>query len=333
MCVSQIVREFISSEIDLERIRKTYFEHLKQTCDDFPFSDDVVLKKRMFTRSGEPLPVRLEQDIYVIIEVAEGGDSYMLKPMISTAKTRKSTIARAIPDIETENQVGNVRQPGKCMCSRDSCILKDQISTLQADHLILKQAMYASNELRTKETEATKDLLRSIKVQTLMCTEAIKDCSDSTLSTIRNLVSASVARITELEDRLRVIQVHPLLDDVNNQDLNTEYTGNCVLGSSATFTAVPICVSVIGSPDIRSDVSSVPEVIGNQYDKPLVSDKTYGVDKLCNRACSRRVPTTTEHSSQETSVQIRCVSQSGQMTFLQVTGRREVTLTLSTWPK
>ncbi|KAH3870076.1 hypothetical protein DPMN_033256 [Dreissena polymorpha] len=260
MCVLQIVREFSSNEIDLERIRNTYFEHLKQTCEDFPFSDDVVLKKRMFTRSGEPLPVRLAQYIHAIIEVAEGGDPYMLKSMISTAKARKSTVARAIPDTDVENQVGNGRQPGKCMCSSDICILKDQISTLQADHLILKQAVYASNEMRKKETEASKDSLRSIKIQILMCNEAIKDCSDSTVSTIRNLVSASVARITELEDRLRVLEVHPLLDDANNQDLNTEYTGNCVLDSSVTFTAVPICVSVIGSPDIRGDISSVPEV-------------------------------------------------------------------------
>ena len=300
MCVLQIVREFSSNEIDLEWIRNTYFEHLKQTCEDFPFSDDVVLKKRMFTRSGESLPVRLAQDIYAIIEVAEGGDPYMLKSMISTAKARKSTVARAIPDTDVENQVGNGRQPGKCMCSSDICILKDQISTLQADHLILKQAVYASNEMRTKETEATKDSLRSIKVQILMCNEAIKDCSDSTLSTIRNLVSASVARITELEDRLRVLEVHPLLDDANNQDLNTEYTGNCVLDSSVTFTAVPICVSVIGSPDIRGDVSSVPVVIDNQFDKPLVSDKTLDFVQPSNRACSRRVPTTTEHTSQVT---------------------------------
>ncbi|KAH3813110.1 hypothetical protein DPMN_141560 [Dreissena polymorpha] len=116
----------------------------------------------MFKRSGEPLPVRLAQDIYAIIEVAEGGDPNL--SMISTAKARKSTVVRAIPDIETENQVGNGRQPGKCMCSSDICILKDQISTLQADHLILKQAMFASNELRTKETEATKDSLWSFKV-------------------------------------------------------------------------------------------------------------------------------------------------------------------------
>ncbi|KAH3793344.1 hypothetical protein DPMN_146852 [Dreissena polymorpha] len=155
MCVLQIVRYFSSSEIDLERIRKTYFEHLKQTCEDFPISNDVVLKRRMCTRSGEPLPVRLAQDIYAIIEVAEGGDPYILKSMISTERARKLTVARAIPDIDTENQFGNGRQLGKCMCSHDICILKDQISTFQADHLFLKQAMYASNELRTKEIEAT----------------------------------------------------------------------------------------------------------------------------------------------------------------------------------
>ncbi|KAH3783622.1 hypothetical protein DPMN_161564 [Dreissena polymorpha] len=58
----------------------------------------------MFTRSGEPLPVQLAQDIYAIIEVAEGRDPYLLKLMISTAKARNSTVVRAIPGIETENQ-------------------------------------------------------------------------------------------------------------------------------------------------------------------------------------------------------------------------------------
>ncbi|KAH3803442.1 hypothetical protein DPMN_131703 [Dreissena polymorpha] len=294
----------------VDRAPAQHFEHLKQTCEDFPFNDDVVLKKRMFTRSGEPLPVRFAQDIYAIIEVAEGGDAYMLKSMISTAKARRSTVARAIPDTDVENQVGNGRQPWKCMCSSDICILKDQISTLQADHLILKQAVYASNEMRTKETEATKDSLRSIKVHILMCNEAIKDCSDSTLWTIRNLVSASVARITELEVRLRVLEEHPLLDDANNQDLNTEYTGNCVLDSSVTFTAVPICVSVIGSPDIRGDVSSVPEVIDNQCNKHRVSDKTHKVEKLSNRAFSLRVPTTTKHSSQQLPIPVRVTERS-----------------------
>jgi len=81
MCIAQIMREFSSSESDLERVRYTYFDHLKQTCEDFPFGEDAELKKRMFTRSGDPLPVRLAQDIYAIIEVAEGGDPNVLKPM------------------------------------------------------------------------------------------------------------------------------------------------------------------------------------------------------------------------------------------------------------
>ncbi|KAH3824749.1 hypothetical protein DPMN_126602 [Dreissena polymorpha] len=89
MCVLLIVREFSSSEIDLERIRNTYFENLKQTFEYFPVSDDVVLKNKMFTRSSKTLPVRLAQDIKAIIEVAEGRDTYMLKSMISTAKARK----------------------------------------------------------------------------------------------------------------------------------------------------------------------------------------------------------------------------------------------------
>jgi len=67
------VSSLLDSETDLERVRNTYFEHLKQTYEEFPFGADAELKRRMFMRSGDPLPVRLAQDIYVIIDVAEGG--------------------------------------------------------------------------------------------------------------------------------------------------------------------------------------------------------------------------------------------------------------------
>ncbi|KAH3824051.1 hypothetical protein DPMN_125879 [Dreissena polymorpha] len=66
-----------------------------------------MLKKRMLTRSGEPLPVRLAHDIYAITEVADGGDPYMLNSMISSANAWKSTVAPANPDKESVNQVGN----------------------------------------------------------------------------------------------------------------------------------------------------------------------------------------------------------------------------------
>jgi len=73
--VAQLVRDYSSSETDLERVRDAYFDHIKSTKDSLPFGPDTCLKRRMFTRTGEPVYVRLAHDIRSIIEVTEGGDS------------------------------------------------------------------------------------------------------------------------------------------------------------------------------------------------------------------------------------------------------------------
>ncbi|KAL4223405.1 hypothetical protein ACF0H5_016876 [Mactra antiquata] len=71
-CVSQIVKQFDSSDSELEKVRDFYFESLKMTYEDFPFGENFCLKRRMFTRSGDPLSWRLAQDIYHIVSVTEG---------------------------------------------------------------------------------------------------------------------------------------------------------------------------------------------------------------------------------------------------------------------
>ncbi|KAL4219955.1 hypothetical protein ACF0H5_020366 [Mactra antiquata] len=92
MCVLEIARAHAFSDTDLERVRTDYFLHLKDTCPNFPFGDIATLKRRVLTRNGDPLHVKLAQDIYCIVEVAEGGDPATLKPLISGGRTKKTTI-------------------------------------------------------------------------------------------------------------------------------------------------------------------------------------------------------------------------------------------------
>ncbi|KAH3777587.1 hypothetical protein DPMN_179035 [Dreissena polymorpha] len=82
MCVQSIVREYASSESDLDRIRCQYFEHLKQVNLDFPFNQNSELRRRVYTRSGESVAIRLAQDIHLMIEVIEGGDYSIIKNMM-----------------------------------------------------------------------------------------------------------------------------------------------------------------------------------------------------------------------------------------------------------
>jgi hypothetical protein len=78
MFVTQILRDYHSNEQELDRIRTEYFEHLKTTHVGFPFGSDAELKRRVSTRTGDPVAIKLAQDIHTIIDVVQGGDPISL---------------------------------------------------------------------------------------------------------------------------------------------------------------------------------------------------------------------------------------------------------------
>lgn len=47
MFVTQIIRDYASSEPDLEKVRTEYFEHLKIVHVTFPYGQDAELKRRV----------------------------------------------------------------------------------------------------------------------------------------------------------------------------------------------------------------------------------------------------------------------------------------------
>ena len=53
MFVAQLLKDYLISETDLDRIRTEYSAHLKQVTPDFPFGSDAELTLRMTTRNGE----------------------------------------------------------------------------------------------------------------------------------------------------------------------------------------------------------------------------------------------------------------------------------------
>lgn len=125
---------------------------------DFPYGVGAELKRRVPTRSGEPVAVKLAQDIHSIIEVTEDGDCGVLKPLISASKTRKTAVpstARASKD--------------KCSCSDELFVLKDTLSSVQADILLLKQTQHAAEKLRAEQMNCVKSVITQVKSDIDMC--------------------------------------------------------------------------------------------------------------------------------------------------------------------
>jgi len=137
MRVQMILRDNASCENDLDLLRCQYFEMLKDSCDDFPFGNSAELKRCMFTRSGEPVAVRLAQDLYSIISVTDGENHSILKGMISSGRKGKKTsvVSGCRGRLRSRTQSTAARNQEMCACSKELLLLKDTISTLQTNVL------------------------------------------------------------------------------------------------------------------------------------------------------------------------------------------------------
>lgn len=202
MFVTQIIHDYASSETDLERIRLKYFEHLKRVHANFPFGNDAEIKRRVHTRSGEPVTFKLAQDIHTIIDVAEGGDISELKPLLSASRGRKSSVsvnARARHTVEVNGQ----NQP--CTCGTELVALKGVICDIQADLVMLKQSYHASERIRSEETVCTRSTITAMTNCIKNCaTTVTKHASDSNTA-IGSLTSSLMSNIIQLEDRIRLL--------------------------------------------------------------------------------------------------------------------------------
>ena len=130
--IGLLVRDYASSEPDLERVRNIYFEHLKDTHECFPYSDSDVLKRRLFTRSGEPVAVRLAQDIHSVLQVVEGGDPAILRQMtsVSSLKARRTTsVGRSLARRKSMATPRQSTELPTCAFASEVKLLKDTVST------------------------------------------------------------------------------------------------------------------------------------------------------------------------------------------------------------
>ena len=155
----------------------------------------------MFMRSGDPLPVRLAQGIYAIIDVAEGGDPCVLKFIISVSRSRNASMNRTNMGTGSDNRVTQ-----RCNCAADITLLKDSIASLQAEHVLLKQTIHVSDTLRSKQIDAVKNGLSDIKSQLLTFTSSLIDCTYSTERGMQNIVNSAAKQLLSVEDRVRWIE-------------------------------------------------------------------------------------------------------------------------------
>ena len=146
---------------DLDVTRVLLFESLK-THDDFPFDLECDLKRRVFTRRGEP--VKLSHDIHTLVSVMEGEDFSVIKELISSSKRR--TVSQSINAPPSNGRHDNAQN--NCQCRNDMTVLRDTLTSVQSEMLLLKQSVNAANQIRSGQFKVLTDTVKDIKCDVQM---------------------------------------------------------------------------------------------------------------------------------------------------------------------
>ena len=81
MFVNRVILNEASCEVTLENYRKTLFEEIRES-DAFRYGLQCELKRRVNTRNGDTVAVKLTYDTHTLMSIMEGGDYSDMRDMI-----------------------------------------------------------------------------------------------------------------------------------------------------------------------------------------------------------------------------------------------------------
>lgn len=227
--ITSIIQDYAFSEQDLDATRSLFFESLK-SHEDFPFHVDSDLKKRVLTRRCDPITVKLAHDIHSLLSVMEGEDYCILKDMISSSKRR--TMSQTPSASVEPNSCSQGSTRSNCHCQNDVSLLKDTVSSLQAEILLLKQSVNATNFLRSEQVEHITNTMQGLKEDVRRYAADVSDLSQPlSSSALRELHILVESLISTLDHR--VSSIEKFLDSTNIHVVSVADTVKERLGSTA----------------------------------------------------------------------------------------------------
>lgn len=288
MFVDQLLVDYANCEQKLEQTRLMLFEFLR-SADDFPFGSSDL--KRRLTRHGDSAAVKLAYDIHEILGVLEGGDYMALKDMISSAKrtrnsTRKTSVSRNTFKTQSDHSA----------CNAEINKLKETISSMQADLLLIKQRQAAIENMRISDNKQLKDSLKNVNSDLVRCDNRIvSDVQDfkQSISVFQTSISADVrACKTDLLQQLQSLQsLQQHMSYVSNMFVQTQQTVANICNHLSMSVQEPNCITTSVLAHQSGDAHN------QGRDPPLLDFKDTVSVRFCNE------PT---HPAQQDLVAIPC---------------------------
>lgn len=211
--VSRLLRDYASCENRLDSIRHMLFDIIRE-CDDFPYGLQADLKRRVATRRGDPLAVKLANDIYIILSVLEGDDFALLKELLSAARGRTVSQSRNSTIHEPLSSVGkNI----SCNCSQEIPVLRDTIASLQADLLLLKQRTFACEKLRSDEMKQLISSLVLVKGEVVTRFDSAMLTFSSSIESIKSHMSTQPSSDVPDADNRETLRINSKIDELDSR--------------------------------------------------------------------------------------------------------------------
>ncbi|MEW8562289.1 MAG: hypothetical protein AB2541_09295 [Candidatus Thiodiazotropha sp.] len=196
MFINRILLNEASCEIKLGEIRSSLFEYIKDS-EDWPYGLQCMLKRRIYTRNGDPVPVKFAQDIHTLISVLEGAEYSEIKDLLSGSGVSQRS--------QSVSGSANITL-GPCEFSAEIKELTDDLKSLKADVLNLKQKQLAIESTRSKELMTLKSTVLGIKSDlTIVSTAVTKAVTDIELCAQR-IESEKSLGVVNLKNEIRIIR-------------------------------------------------------------------------------------------------------------------------------
>ena len=212
MFISRIIKNVSSSEPDLESQRAMLFELVKE-CEDFPYGLQAELKRRVHTRNGDTVAVKLAQDIYILMSVLEGNDFTDLKVMIASGRRARRSLSQS----QSQSGLGNVTLTSIDYAAEIKS-LEINMNNMKADVLGLKQQYVASEATRSSQLQTLKSTVFSLKADLSSLTSTVtKAVTDISLAAQR-IESEKSLGVHSVKTELRLLKasVRDLQDTLDN---------------------------------------------------------------------------------------------------------------------
>ena len=318
MFINRILLDYSQCEVNLEKTRAMLFD-ITREADDFPFDRDADLKRRLNTRVGESVSVKLANDIYKLLTVIEGSDYSELRDMISSGVSRGRTRARSISRIRSSSYSGNLATSGSAKQSgrpasqvrpgaasvQDSLVrpvvhecheqiknLTCTMSGLQAEILLMKQRQIAIENSRSDQMKTFKTAITSIRSELKSLFDTVTDKTTEINNTMLCIEKQQLDKIGHLKTKI-----------LENSNTIVHVQEQCLHVISAQVAAL----SMTDSPPLPAAAQSSASAIGVSLSQtsalqlgPAGDDPSFS--EQLSAFCDQQSDTSVKYTERETEI-------------------------------